>query len=214
MPNKIQVFFADIKEIPPVLQNPYLPSLDGFRGISVIMVIIFHILTKRDYLGFRGDFGVTVFFVISGFIITTLLLKEKVKKGNVSLTKFYIRRSLKILPVAYIYLLAMVLVNLYYKCVKPSDILSAALFIKNTNIIPTWLDGLTGHFWSLSVEEQFYVVFPFILCRSIKSYLVIVFVLLIFIPVALNGEHKGVSFFVGTDMHNFLDFFVTLLRFL
>ena len=143
-----------------MFQASHLPSLDGFRGISIITVLIFHILLKQHKPYFHGDFGVEIFFVISGFIITTLLIKEQVKSRDVSLKNFYIRRILKILPIAYLYLLAITICNAYYHHLAPREIISAALFLKNTDLIPTIANGSTGHFWSLSVEEQFYLIWP------------------------------------------------------
>lgn len=190
-----------------MLQPAYLPSLDGLRGVSIIIVLIFHILLVSGYAAFNGGFGVEIFFVISGFIITTLLLKEKFKKQDISLRKFYIRRFLKIIPVAYLYLLVITLLNFYYKYVKPTDILSAALFIKNTNIIPTGLEKVTGHFWSLSVEEQFYLFFPFILKKSIRAYVMVILLLLTIIPGLLYFDNRSQGIFSAEGMHNFVDLF-------
>ncbi len=195
MANVLKAFkenlFSEITEIPPLFQPHHLPSLDGLRGISIILVILYHTLIMGQYTGFNGMFGVNVFFVISGFIITTLLLKEKVNKGKISLAKFYTRRFLKIIPVAYFYLLVITILNSYYKLLTISDILSAVFFIKNTDIIPTTWDVATGHFWSLSVEEQFYIVFPFILKKSTNSYWIIAVILIIAIPILLNVDSKA-----------------------
>lgn len=207
MANTLKVFrgklFSEITEIPPLLQPSHVPSLDGLRGISIILVVAYHTLIINKYVYFNGIFGVQVFFVISGFIITTLLLKEQVKKKKISLFKFYTRRFLKIIPVAYLYLLVIVLLNSYYKFLALPDILSAVLFIKNTNIIHTHWDAATGHFWSLSVEEQFYIVFPFILKKSVNTYMVIIGMLIVFIPILLNTDGGGGN----AGLHIFLDFF-------
>jgi len=211
MANTLKVFrdkfFSEITEIPPLLQPSHLPSLDGLRGISIIMVLAYHALTINNHTDFNGMFGVNVFFVISGFIITTLLLKEKVTKREISLTKFYIRRILKIVPVAYLYLFLILLLNNYYKLITLPDILSAAFFIKNTHIIPTYWDEATGHFWSLSVEEQFYIIFPVILKKSANSYLTIIVLLIILIPVLLTIESNGRNVGIKSGVHIFLDFF-------
>ena len=198
---------SEITEVPPMLQAPYLPSLDGFRGISILLVLIFHVQLASKYPTFHGDFGVEIFFVISGFIITTILLKEKVKKQRVSLKKFYIRRSLKIIPIAYLYLLFVIIVNTYYLHVHPNNFLAAALFLKNTDIIPTWPNGLTDHFWSLSVEEQFYLLFPVILAGNTKRYPYVLLAFLAMLPVVLILEYKKVGVFGTPAMNTFLDFF-------
>ncbi len=191
--NFTEKLFSAPTELPVPLQLAHLPSLDGLRGISIIMVLVYHMLLAYNITCFNGMFGVNIFFVISGFIITTLLLREKFRNGDVSLGKFYARRFLKIIPVAYCYLLVVVVVNSYYKIITLPDILAAALFIKNTDIIPTHWDVATGHFWSLSVEEQFYIVFPFLLKRSTNGYLVVLVLLIIFIPVFLTIEGRAAA---------------------
>ncbi len=198
---------SEITEVPPMLRASYLPSLDGFRGISILLVLIYHVQLALKRPFFQGEFGVEIFFVISGFIITTILLKEKVKKQTVSLKKFYIRRSLKIIPIAYLYLLFVIIVNSYYLHVHPNNFLSAALFIKNTDIIPTWPNGLTDHFWSLSVEEQFYLLFPVILASNTRRYPYVLLAFLAVLPVVLILEYKQVGVFGTPAMNTILDFF-------
>lgn len=160
-------------------QHKYLPSLDGLRCFSILCVIITHIninhhviLDPRLTLFVNsGPFGVRVFFVISGFIITTLLLREEAAKGTISLRNFYFRRALRILPVAYCFLITLVVLNRCWDLRIPSaDFISSFCFLDNIRV-PTRV--LTGHFWSLSVEEQYYLIFPFILTRGTKTYLVV-----------------------------------------
>src|ERR1039457_3128966 len=94
-----------------------IPSLDGLRAISIFMVLIGHALFSYhgehqvgwSYLG-NGDLGVSIFFVISGFLITALLLREFEKNGAISLRRFYLRRALRILPTFYVFLLAVLIV--------------------------------------------------------------------------------------------------------
>ena len=160
-------------------QNKYLPSLDGLRCFSILCVIITHInVTHGIILDPRltmfvnsGLFGVRVFFVISGFIITTLLLRENAASGTISLRNFYIRRALRILPLAYIFLITLVALNSCWNLgIRSADLVASFCFFKNTHVATR---GLTEHFWSLSVEEQYYLVFPLILTRGIKTYLVV-----------------------------------------
>lgn len=200
-------FFSHISEVPPLLQQSYLPSLDGLRAVSIIIVLVYHVLLKLKIETFHGAFGVDVFFVISGFIITTLLLKEKVNKNNISLRKFYIRRFLKILPIAYLYLAVVSLLNTHYHNLAANEILAAALFLKNTHLLNNFVNTPPGHFWSLSVEEQFYIVFPFILKKSTGGYFYIILTLLFLVPLALILENKGIGIFAGDGARNFLDFF-------
>jgi hypothetical protein len=116
--NRISLF-ADIKEIPATLDQKIYPSLNGLRAISIIMVVIHHyILNYNQYfhqLIFIGPLGVDVFFVISGFLITTLCIKEKIATGTLSLKNFYIRRALRILPVAYLYIIVILILNYVFK---------------------------------------------------------------------------------------------------
>ena len=190
-----------------MLQQAHLPSLDGLRGVSILIVLVFHVLQRNKGWNFNGMFGVNIFFVISGFIITTLLLKEKCRTKQVSLKKFYIRRFLKILPVAYLFLLVVILLNLHYHFVSKRELLSSVLFIKNTSVLSSNWDWSTGHFWSLSVEEQFYIFFPFILKKSTNKYMVTILFLLVTIPVLLILEQSNAGFFGTRGMHIFLDFF-------
>src|SRR5450432_1970024 len=105
-------FSTEITTVPPLLQQSHLPTLDVLRGLSIIIVILNHVTkdSSINYL-FDGVIGVQIFFVISGFLITTLLLKERVKKGGISLKHFYTRRVLRIVPVAYLYLLVVFILN-------------------------------------------------------------------------------------------------------
>jgi len=159
-----------------ILTQPYLPSLDGFRAVSILLVIGSH-----ARLGFElGGLGVKIFFVISGFLITTLLLKEKSRNGIIDLKKFYIRRALRILPVAYLFIGVVFLLRQIYHFNMPNIyFLTSLLFLEHFN-----RNGATinvGHFWSLSVEEQFYLVFPFLLKWNFKFYLYFLLAFLFFV---------------------------------
>jgi len=103
--------------------------------------------------------GVVVFFVISGFLITTLLDQEYRKRGRISLKLFYARRSLRIFPAAYAFLaVAAALWLLGYIQLTPRDLVHAATYTANYYPERAWQ---IGHLWSLSVEEQFYLLWPF-----------------------------------------------------
>lgn len=146
-----------------------IPSLDGMRALAVLCVIWGHgaatlpqegvVPALREYLP-GGYFGVQVFFVLSGFLITTLLLRERAKSGRISLAGFYRRRAFRILPALFVFLLIVTALALagVISGLGPRDIISPALFLRDY-----WpLDGSwwTGHTWSLSVEEQFYALWP------------------------------------------------------
>jgi peptidoglycan/LPS O-acetylase OafA/YrhL len=145
-----------------------------------LLVILSHINVDKPILHneklsvylFNGTFGVHVFFVISGFIITTLLLKEEARTGSISLRNFYIRRVLRILPLAFTFLLILALLNTCFRLgIPPLDFITSFFFVKN--IVPG--EWHTEHYWSLSVEEQYYLVFPFLLSRGLRPYLTICF---------------------------------------
>jgi len=168
--------------LPEDLNISHFPSLDGIRAVSVFIVLIAHANAEfqnkiiKSILG-GGTLGVYIFFVISGFLITTLLLKEKIKTGTISLRNFYIRRSLRILPVAYLYLFTLFVLHAFFGlAVRPMEYVGALLFLVNLGYFHTGV--YTGHFWSLSVEEQFYIVFPSILKKNYRVYINFLFILL------------------------------------
>jgi peptidoglycan/LPS O-acetylase OafA/YrhL len=140
-----------------------IPSLDGLRTISIVLVIIGHFLHVLGIGGFGnfGNLGVRVFFVISGFLITGLLLKEIEKNGEINLWKFYFRRTLRIFPPYYFYLLIIFgAVLLGWTAIPLASFLSPITYTSNYFFVEKWL---LGHTWSLAVEEQFYLIFPGIL---------------------------------------------------
>ena len=143
----------------------YRPSLNGLRGVAVILVMIFH--SRSPFLP-GGFLGVDMFFVLSGFLITSLLLEERARHDSISLGRFYARRALRLLP-ALILLLAVYLI--FCGWLAPgffrSHLIDAliALFYSANWTLAFGLDRPTmlGHTWSLSVEEQFYILWPAIL---------------------------------------------------
>lgn len=142
-----------------------IPSLDGLRAVSILLVLLAHV-TKTSFpqsaLSERfadvGVLGVQIFFVISGFLITLLLVREKELAGTISLKRFYVRRAFRILPVFYAYLGCLLVLELLGLISVPRlDKTTAFLYVSNFVPNPSWW---TGHFWSLSVEEQFYLLWP------------------------------------------------------
>jgi peptidoglycan/LPS O-acetylase OafA/YrhL len=195
--------YSEIITIPEVLNTSHIPGLDGLRGISILIVIISHIFIETPYKPlFSGDVGVEIFFVISGFLITTLLLKEKVLTGSISLKKFYLRRVLRIIPVAYLYLIVLVVLNMLLKLnIHSLSFVSAFIFIQNIPV-KVFFSWFTSHFWSLSVEEQFYITFPFLLASSIKKYTkIIVILIIIFTLISFLGYTKVGIFYSNKSIH-------------
>jgi peptidoglycan/LPS O-acetylase OafA/YrhL len=152
-----------------------IPSLDGCRAVSILVVVVAHLCETPAFQAFDpfarlmfhfGPYGVEVFFVISGFIITTLLLNEERRNGRVSIRKFYIRRAFRIWPVAYAYLLVVaVLAWGHVISVAPHHFFYAGAFLMNHVQETNWF---TGHFWSLAIEEQFYVLWPIVFLFTAK----------------------------------------------
>lgn len=154
---------------PPVLSSR-IPSLDGLRAISIIAVTLAHWLPEVgtplseswNWVKLLGAPGVNIFFVISGFLITNLLLKELQKTGRISLSGFYIRRSLRIIP-AYLFMLGIFAVLTVWSGQKLEVGKWVAALTYTSNLFPDAVVKGLGHIWSLCVEEHFYLVWPFIL---------------------------------------------------
>lgn len=184
-----------IKLIPEILNKSYFPVLDGFRAIAIIIVLISHIfLTTKYSLLVNGGCGVEIFFVLSGFLITTLLLKEKINTGKVSFKYFYIRRTLRIMPVAYLYLLILILLNhLFFLKISSFDFLGSFLYIRNLPF--HWNDWYSGHFWTLAVEEQFYLIFPMLLIFNTNAYVKTICLLIIALPILNYVAYHNIGIF-------------------
>lgn len=175
---------ADITEVPPVLQQSHFPALDGLRGLAILLLVFGHfgINYYSWHYGvlFNSTTGVHIFFVLSGFLITTLLIKEKLRNGRISLKHFYIRRALRILPVAWLFLLVLAGLNHVFELhIRLFDFIAAMLFFKN---MPMPQEPYTAHFWSLAVEEQFYLTFPILLALNIRWYTIVSLAIVIFVP--------------------------------
>jgi len=140
-----------------------MPSLDGLRAISIALVLYGHVTgtlgfpIARDRFGLAAA-GVRTFFIISGFLITKLLLAEIASKGTISLRGFYRRRVLRIFPAFYTYwLVTLALVMTGLLAIPFKDMAYAATYTINYVTDRHWS---VGHLWSLAVEEQFYALWP------------------------------------------------------
>ena len=152
----------------------HVPELDGLRGIAIIAVLVHHQLTPLSLSG--GFLGVDLFFVLSGFLITGLLTSEFDQSKTISLRKFYMRRLLRLGPALFVYLLACLGVTYYTKLFDLTTELKlvglAIAYSTNWRLALGWDLSLdpTAIIWSLSIEEQFYVVWPVVLfaCLSLR----------------------------------------------
>lgn len=141
----------------------YRRSLDGIRGIAVAIVVVFH-ANKLIIPG--GSAGVDVFFVLSGFLISTIMLKEISQSGRIDMKNFYFRRIVRLAPALFCLVVALSLVSLIarnHRVQHFTDIVLALTYLMNWSRAFRWttdLGGFLGHTWSLSVEEQFYMVWP------------------------------------------------------
>jgi peptidoglycan/LPS O-acetylase OafA/YrhL len=128
-----------------------------------MLVLTSHSILGTHSFAFRllflhADLGVRVFFVISGFLITTLLQNERAKSGGISLRLFYIRRTLRILPAFWLFVGTVAILNAYgVIAVPPGNWVYVLTYTLNFDPRPPWV---LGHLWSLSVEEQFYLLWP------------------------------------------------------
>jgi peptidoglycan/LPS O-acetylase OafA/YrhL len=141
-----------------------IPGLDGLRAIAIGLVLLVHATLSPGFPSALRDLdtlrslGVRIFFVISGFLITTLLLQEWRDTGRISLLRFYLRRSLRIFPAFYAYVaVVVVLAAAGLVSLRPGDIGHALTYTMNYHYPAAWE---VFHFWSLSVEEQFYLLWP------------------------------------------------------
>ena len=160
--------FTDTTSVRPHSRER-LPSLDGLRALSIALVVIGHAAATMPpmpiWLGgivgvlSNGELGVAFFFVISGYLITHLLLRELKATGTISFRNFYVRRVTRIFPAFYSYLAILaVLAACGYVSVRPIDFLAAGCFL--WNYLPMTSGWWLGQTWSLSIEEQFYLLWP------------------------------------------------------
>ena len=143
-----------------------IPCLDGLRACSILLVLLGHLrgthgfsaLPGLQLLGDVANLGVRCFFIISGFLITHLLLKEFNQRGRISLKAFYVRRTFRIFPAFYTFFAVIVLLTLIGIISVPAlDLACAGTYTINFLPRKAWE---VGHLWSLAVEEQFYLLWP------------------------------------------------------
>jgi peptidoglycan/LPS O-acetylase OafA/YrhL len=150
----------------------YVPALDGLRALAVIAVMVYH-----SGLIVGGYLGVDVFFTLSGFLITSLLVDEYNARGTIGLRNFYYRRALRLLPALFTFLAVWTIVLLStvpmpFWPVIWRYVAIVTFYVANWAYMLGSQLGIFGHTWSLAIEEQFYFVWPLIilfLLRSLRS---------------------------------------------
>ena len=183
----------NIIDISKVQRISFRNDLNGLRAVAVLSVVFYH----AEIALFQGGWlGVDIFFVISGYLITSLILKE-IYNNNFSITNFYTRRIRRIIPVlffviiscipvAYIFLLPSSLID-FLNSALSTLFFSSNLYFHHTGLIYGGPDSSLKpllHTWSLSVEEQFYIIFPVILILSrkfLKNYILHLFIIFFFV---------------------------------
>jgi peptidoglycan/LPS O-acetylase OafA/YrhL len=157
---------------PVVRKLGYRPDLDGIRGVAVLMVMVVH---SAQFVGATtwagGYFGVEMFFSLSGFLITTLLLEERASTGRLSFVQFYARRALRLFPALLFGVsVAGVCVWILGSNLRGMPFPQATMFV--LTCIANWSEqslGVFGHLWTLSVEEQYYLFWPVLLVAGLRA---------------------------------------------
>jgi peptidoglycan/LPS O-acetylase OafA/YrhL len=165
---------TDAATAPAAKQPFHIPSLDGIRAVSFLIVLISHAGLGHIV---PGGLGVTIFFFLSGYLITTLLRMEYAKSSQINLRTFYIRRVLRIFPPFYLMLAIATILTAFGVIegeLKPMAVLSQVFYLNNyyvalTNSFDGFAPG-TGIYWSLAVEEHFYLFFPLLFIWMQRSH--------------------------------------------
>ena len=148
------------------------PELDGLRGISILLVLLLHFGVKLLPGGFLG---VDIFFVLSGFLITSLLVQEQHRSGKISLRAFYIRRALRLAPALIFYLVILGILALAFMNREKANEIHQGILL-TLSYVSNWIFALNprvkigplGITWSLAIEEQFYLVWPLALSIAFR----------------------------------------------
>jgi peptidoglycan/LPS O-acetylase OafA/YrhL len=198
----------------------YLPGLNGLRAFAALAVVFTHINNRLDYFSLPkgqlldlASYGVTIFFTLSGFLITFLLLKELEKTGTIDIKKFYMRRILRIWPLYYVYLFIVIFLTgfsniqwpiLFYLLIVP-NFKNSFVGVINTVVGSKVMVLLIGHYWSLGVEEQFYAFWPWVVRKSknLLKFLLLFPILFVLMKLALRIFHAPYNILVLVNYTRF-----------
>ena len=142
-----------------------LPTLDGWRAVAIVAVLCCHAGWPNAAVAPYGAMGVSVFFALSGFLITRRLMEEWRGAGRIDTGSFYVRRAFRILPPILVYLAVVSLLGfgLHLIPMDGGQLAASLFFYRNYLTAPVAQGWYTGHFWSLAVEEHFYLIWPVLL---------------------------------------------------
>jgi len=157
-----------------------IPSLDGVRAIAISLVVMGHwaeVRFQSDVAGSFASLGRRIFFVLSGYLITMLLMKEYGKTGSLDLRRFYVRRAYRILPAAIAFMLPVYVI--FWHELRWYHMAAAAFYLVNFDFTHPWF---LGHLWSISVQEQFYFLWPCVLKKWQRHRVAIVIAVIAFSP--------------------------------
>jgi peptidoglycan/LPS O-acetylase OafA/YrhL len=192
-----------------------IPALDGIRAIAFLLVFFCH-TTPAIFHG--GNFGVDLFFVLSGFLITSILLQEHRNNGSINLAKFYLRRALRLLPALFLLVFSVLIYTIIMQpsakvLMALSDIWRIVLYVFNWQLAIDWNhiverhQEMFTHLWSLSVEEQFYLLWPcilIVLLRSSRHFVFFVLLTALIIPAVARAilweEGPSLWIYFRTDL--------------
>src|ERR1700712_5194662 len=157
--------------MPPVPDKNYIKGFDGLRALSIIIVFVTHlgyidripnpVSAWRISMLCSGNTGVNIFFVLSGFLITRILLREKLVTGRISLKNFYIRRFLRLLPPLIVFY-AVIVFLMGFGFIEPQWFgLTLSVFYLYNFVPHRYYSSELGPMWSLALEEQYYIFWPF-----------------------------------------------------
>lgn len=147
----------------------YVPALDGIRAVAIIFVFLYH---TGNLPG--GWIGVDIFFTLSGYLITIILVTEFEARGSVFIHRFFFRRACRLLPAAVVLIGVALALSFYFNDQLREtkiDAVAALLYVEDFRYAFSPVTGTAlGHLWSLSVEEQFYLIWPFFLIVSLSQF--------------------------------------------
>ena len=194
--------------MPQSMTNRIL-GLDGIRAYAVITVVILHLqLVIHWYYESSPLYslvwhGVEIFFVLSGFLITHLLVKERSQFGNINLKKFWVRRALRIFPLFYLFIFSVILIGFFYNTnTSLKQTLISAIYGFNF-VSRSEYNIMLGHTWSLAVKEHFYLIWPPILILMLKKNVslqkILVILVLSFVALELINNHLMYETEIGSE---------------